>query len=1232
MTDKQKPERTMSQKLVRTGLVIAAAVGLVWGGMRWGLPAVLVQQVQQQGSAILGRDVTVREIEVSPWSLTLTLHGVAVAGASAQWPAVSVERAVVNVSAASLLRWGLVLDALELKQPIVRVAQDAQGHWDFEDVIAHFQNGGANAEPDEGLPRLVLNKLQILDGQLEWWDHKAGVHHVMEGLQAQLPWMSTLASQRERQLSAELSVRWNGSDIALHVQGTPFDAARNMQAQLRMQGVDLASYAAYVPQTLPIRVEQGQLDAALAVRLGVQDGQFLLQLQGSRLAISALQLSDSEGAGLAGWQQLELELGDTRPLEHQVHIAKMALAQPYGYLHRHADGRWLPAPTGNTAQKEILEGAGQAGWSSSSAVQRDWSIHVDALTVREGRALWRDSLAGVDAQLQLQNIGVQAQDLAWPWVADTQWRMSAQLQAPTGEAQGRLYTWGSGRLTRGKTAVVLEHMDIQAVQAYVKPWLNVPLSGRASLSAGMAWKEGRLHAQVPALRLESVTLGRGMQPAVQWSDLHIQDAHLDTAMRQVHLGQISLHKPQLRLARDARGRWMYASWLAPSWSVRTAAQRGKGRASDVPAQAPWQLSLQTAVLDGGLLEFTDAAVGEQPLAIQLSALRLNLQEVDVLQGAAQVQLSAQLAERGRRGVWGATGMLAYQGRVQAHPWQAQGRVQIQGLPLQAFEPYIAPHLNVRLVRALASWHGNVLYAQHRDGPQLQLQGAGRIADVIVQSMVEDAQAQQAVQGPLAGTSLAAEDLLRWKQLRLDGVRVEVQPAQPPRIQVQRTDLQDFYARVVVLPQGQLNLQNLIKKNAAADEVGAAPPLVAVQPVATAHATSGMPRTSPYIEMGPIALQRGVIKFSDYFIEPNYTADLTALNGHLAAFSSAPAAPGEAPAMAALTLDGVAQGTAQLSITGEVNPLAQPLAMDIHAKMEGLDLSPLTPYAIKYAGHGIEKGKLSMDVRYQVQPDGQLSATNQLVLNQLTFGDPVAGAPASLPVRLAVALLADSQGIIDLDLPISGSLNDPQFRLAPVVFKIIGNIIRKAVTAPFSLLTGAFAAEDDQQALVFAPGRATLEASVQENLQKLAQAMQRKPQLKLTLTGQADPQAEAQAWKRAQLEAVVQGPPSPDGADPRTPRQKAAALKRLYRTTVQDKPRNMLGMSKDLPPEEMETLILRDMVIPPNAWTELAQLRAQAVRDYLLQQGVDAQRVFLGRGTQSTQQPASSAVLLDISVQ
>ncbi|TXI19122.1 MAG: DUF748 domain-containing protein, partial [Ottowia sp.] len=408
-------------------------------------------------------------------------------------------------------------------------------------------------------------------------------------------------------------------------------------------------------------------------------------------------------------------------------------------------------------------------------------------------------------------------------------------------------------------------------------------------------------------------------------------------------------------------------------------------------------------------------------------------------------------------------------------------------------------------------------------------------------------------------------------------------------------------------------------------------------------------------IGPISLVNGRILFSDHFVRPNYSANLSEVTGSLSAFSSTPAAPGQPPEMATLSLKGRAEGTATLDINGRINPLATPLALDIKGVVRDLELPPLSPYAVKYAGHGIERGKLSMDVNYRIQPDGQLTASNQLMLNQLQFGEPVAGAPASLPVRLATALLSDSNGVIDLDLPISGSLNDPQFSLGPVIVKAIFNLIGKAITAPFTLLARALGgAGDDLSQVAFAPGSARLDARARQQLDRVAKALADRPQLKLTVIGSARLEAEREGWRRERLQALLAaeqraeaatapaaataaatvpaaaasapsapisgaagaGPAGagapPDAESAMDAEQRARLLRRLYRRAdVPGRPRNAIGLLRDVSVPEMEALLLAHIDVGEDAMRQLAVQRGVAVKDYLASRGAPAERLFLG---------------------
>jgi len=327
------------------------------------------------------------------------------------------------------------------------------------------------------------------------------------------------------------------------------------------------------------------------------------------------------------------------------------------------------------------------------------------------------------------------------------------------------------------------------------------------------------------------------------------------------------------------------------------------------------------------------------------------------------------------------------------------------------------------------------------------------------------------------------------------------------------------------------------------------------------------------------------------------------------------------------LRGRAQSTASLEILGKLNPLAKPLALDIKGKVRDLELPPLSPYSVKYAGYGIERGKLSVDVAYLIKPDGQLTASNKIVLNQLQFGDKVEGAPASLPVKLAVALLADRNGVIDIDLPVSGSINDPKFSLGGVIFKVVVNLIVKAITSPFALLSSAFGGGGGEELsmVMFVPGSAVMVPEAAASLDKVAKALQERESLKLTVVGTSSLEAEREAYKRDRLqslvraekrrEAVLGGASAGNGtataAITVSDAEYPALLKQVYKRADMPKPRNLIGLAKDLPQADMEALLLANIPATEDAMRDLALKRGVAVKEALAARNLPLDRLFLG---------------------
>ena len=219
---------------------------------------------------------------------------------------------------------------------------------------------------------------------------------------------------------------------------------------------------------------------------------------------------------------------------------------------------------------------------------------------------------------------------------------------------------------------------------------------------------------------------------------------------------------------------------------------------------------------------------------------------------------------------------------------------------------------------------------------------------------------------------------------------------------------------------------------------------------------------PPVRIGKITLQGGKVNFSDLFVKPNYTVTVDKVGGRVSGLSSA------ADTVADLELRGSYVGSALVQVVGKLNSLAAKSFLNIKADVSGVDLVPFSPYSGKYAGYNIQKGKLSRNVAYKLE-NNQLAAENRLFIDQLTFGDKVESPDAtSLPVNLAIALLKNNRGEIDLNLPIAGSLDDPQFSVGGVIVQVIVNLFVKAVTSPFALLGSMFGGGEELSNIEFGP--------------------------------------------------------------------------------------------------------------------------------------------------------------------
>ncbi|WP_220811806.1 DUF748 domain-containing protein [Variovorax sp. UMC13] len=1210
-------------KWVRRFGVAVLAVLVLWAVAWLAVPPLAKSQLQKIASEKLGRQVTVGKIDFKPWTLELALNDLRIASADGSQPQLAIRRIYADAELQSLLRLAPVIDAVSVEAPEVHLTHLADGKYDIDDILAKLASEPAKPASDPA--RFAVYNISVSGGSVDFDDRTVGRKHELRDLELKVPFLSNLDSKRDIKTEPKLAFTLNGSAFDSAAFSTPFAESRKTDAQLRFKDLDLAPYLGYIPAGLPVQLKAGTLDADLKIDFerAAATG---LKITGT-VEAHKTRLADAKGRELLGFDALKLGLADVRPLDGVIHLDEVALSGPQLVVARDAAGQLnllATDPATGATQKVAPPKAAASGAAAAPAAEKNpLRVQVDKVLLTGGQIGWRDETTQPAAAVDVSQLAIEATGIAWPMDKPTRFSGSTLVAGAALKFSGE----ATDKVATVQTEVTALPLSLAA--PYLAQSLEPTLDGKLSGQIDVAWAApAALKFKARRLAADGLALTQAKTALVSVGRFELVDAEADMTQHTLAIASFTATNPKLRIERDNEKRWMFERWLktppaagSKEASARVAAPKPEAASTPQPGAntQPWRLSIGTLAVDGGAVSYADKA-GSAPVAVEITALKLNVQKVQPNTATVSpVQLS------GRIGAGRADpGRFDYKGNVVLQPLSAEGRLEVSAFPAHAFKAYYADALNIDIRRAFASYRGTVRYATQPAGMNLQLAG---------DTAVEDFRANSAslTQSDSPGLERSNNQLLSWKALSLRGLQVAMVPKAPLSVDVRETTLTDFFARVIVDPTGRLNLQNLTKKSqqdadAAAAKVAAAPEAVAATQrktggvtvttaaVPTAEGDAGGP--APLIRFGPMSLVNGKIDFTDLFVKPNYSADLSELTGKLSAFAS------DKAGLADLELRGKAQQTAALEIAGKINPLVKPLELDITAKMRDLDLAPLTPYSVRYAGHGIERGKLSMDVNYKITPEGRLTAANKLVLNQLQFGEEVKGAPNSLPVRLAVALLSDRNGVIDVDLPISGSLNDPQFSIGSLIFKAIGNLIVKAVTAPFGLLTGGFGGGGSGEAssIAFDAGSAALSPAAKENLDKVAKALTDRPALQLTVVGTAGLAQERDAAKRQRLRQMLQAEKrraaaraGEDAADvpPLTDAEYPVLLAAVYKRADITKPRNMIGLAKDLPVPQMEDLLLAGITVNEETIRQLAVERGAVVRDYLLAKQLPSERLFLG---------------------
>ncbi|HDR9584754.1 TPA: DUF748 domain-containing protein [Burkholderia stabilis] len=1186
-------------------------------------PPVIRHVAEQQLSKQLDRPATIQRIALNPYTLNLEADGIHIGERGGQGDFIDIGKLVVRPSWSSLFRGAPIVNEIRLDSPRFHIVRYDAQRFNFTDLIEKFSTP---SKPESKPTQFSVSNIQVNDGRIDFDDRLLNEKHVVDNWMLGIPYIATLASKTDIFVQPKLRMRFDGSPIAIDGKTKPFAQSRESEIELKFDRLDVPKLISYAPTKLPVAVASGLLSSNLTVNFAMNGETPALRVSGT-VDLNDAKVTSPASEPLFAARGVHVAAASLEPLRNALHFDEIRIDQPVVDLSRDKQGvlnveKLVAQPAAApkaAAGKPAASGAAASSAEAASGAKAETEASVKEtppldLTIRHfaidgGTINVDDRVPATPTALSLTKLATTLDGFSLQGKTPAKYTLSTSLSRG-----GDVRAEGAFTLAekQADTKLTVDALALPALQPYLGEATRARvLDGTlgATINAKADWGKTPLDAQVAdstvSLKSLKIATPDAKAPAIVLPDASAKIAKVDVAARTAEIASVDASGLALDVKRLKDGQIDLAALAGPAQASvpkRTVARKAEAAAPS------WHYRIDALNVKGSSANFTDLST-PRPVKLAIKPLELSVQKIsDDMTKPLPVQLKATLNRKGSLNV---------SGDVTAQPLKLGLKINGNRLDAAAFEPYFGSALNATIASALLNAQGNLTFAQVKDTPRATYRGDVALVDV---RMLD-----KATSDPFAG----------WRSLALSNLKANYDE-KGTDVDAARVTFSNFYGRVLLDAQGRLNLKDVVAKETGPAQSltrdaskgepvplspGMTPPAAASAAAAPAAASATVvvkaatpPQNPVRMHFGELLLQNGRVTYTDNFIKPNYTANLVAITGKIGAFGTDSTT--SAPVDVAANLS----GNGPISIKGSVNPLIEKPALDLTATAHDIELTNLTPYSAKYAGYPITKGKLNVDLHYQLAND-QLSANNHIFIDQLTFGDRVENDTATkLPVKLAISLLKNTRGQIDVNLPVSGSLSNPEFSVGGLIWHAVLNLIAKAVTSPFTLLANAFGGGGEDLGYVeFAPGTYALTDAQQKKLDTVVKMLTEKPSIRLDLIGRVDPAKDTPGLRDAYVDRLVRQQKLKDvvgqgeSIDPMSVKVDQAEygkyLTRAYKAADFKKPRNLVGLQKTLPDADMKQALADHAPADDNALRALAQQRAEAVRQYL-DGKIDSSRVFV----------------------
>jgi hypothetical protein len=1143
------------------------------------LPPILKSILIKQLSQNLHREVTINQIKINPYTLSLTARGFLVKDRESSETFVSCDEIFLNLQSLSALRMALILKEIRLTKPFIKITRHQDMSYNFSDLIEKKES----KPPGKGKPkplRFSLNNIRIENGSIDFWDGSKQTKHTVRELNIGVPSLSNIPSYVERYVRPMLSAKINDTPYTLEGKTKPFADSLETSFDINIKDLDIPYYLAYFPMKMNFKIVSALLDTQTKISFIETKGKKPSLIVTGNVSLKKIAVDDGQNKPLLRLPLFDISIAPSEPLSKIIHLSKVSIQSPELEIRRDEKGTL-------NVQSLFPETKETKPAPKKEEPSTPFSMDIDEVQLIGGKISFLDLSGSKSFKMILNPI-----ELKVDHFSNGKDKKSAYALSILSEVKETIKLEGDFSMDPLGAEGILEikSVPLKKYSPYYQDKILFDIQdGRLDLSTRYKYAKGEKEPEVLlsgiSLSLNALRLKKAEENEdfLKIPNFSIKETELDLTKKELKIGGFSTQKGNLLIKRLKNGDMNVLKLVAPpSVPKETISEERSQEDKSKPPEKTWLVSLRNMSVDNYTIRVEDQTPSE-PVTITAGNLKLRGENISTAKNnKGRLNLSLLLNEKGSISITGIIGI---------DPMIADLKTELKGIEIAPLQPYFTDKVKITVTGGAISMAGNLSFTStEKKEIKANFKGEASLTNFS------------------SNDKMNGEELLKLESLSFSDLNVGYTPLS---VDIKGVSLTNFYARVLVNSEGKINLQEIMKTGESKTGTPPSPPQQEKVTVAAKEK-----ETSKNIKIGEITLQGGKIDLSDKSVKPEFSMSLSEMGGRVSGLSA------EENTTADVEIRAKLNDYAPLEITGKINPLREDLFVYIKARMKDLDLSPATPYSGTFAGYSIEKGKLSFDLKYLIVKR-KLESQNNIFIDQFTFGDKVESPKATkLPVKLAVALLKDRKGEIKLDLPVTGSLDDPKFSIWGIILKILINLISKAATSPFSLLGAVFGGGEELSYVEFDYGSTIISEANVKKLDTIVKALHDRPSLKMDIEGHVDMEKDRDGFKqylvnrkvKAQKlkEMVKKGQTVVPVDDIKIePSEYEKYLKMAYKEEKFPKPKNVIGMAKDLPAPEMEKLMLTHTEIKEGDLRTLASQRAMKVKDTILKSGeVEPGRVFI----------------------